>query len=62
MCRRNCDLPQLVKEVSSKLTHWNGADLVSQRRAFALDNTYDRQIDRINELILEHVPNCKVRF
>lgn len=46
----NNKLPELFKKVISQLGNYNSAGLQQQRIAFANDNTYKKQIDRISQL------------
>lgn len=41
----------LFQDVLSDLAHWNSKHLQESRVAFAMNNTYDKQIDRIEGLI-----------
>ena len=45
------DLPQRFAETLTRLTELNSVQLQLDRIALALDNTYDRQIDRISKLL-----------
>jgi hypothetical protein len=47
----NDTLPGLFKKVISRLEDYNTAGLQQQRIAFAHDNTYKKQIERISKLI-----------
>jgi len=40
-------LPELLKDTLGRLAEFNSEDLQARRREFALDNTYERQVDRI---------------
>lgn len=51
MTNKNKEFPQLFQKAVANLTHWNNEEMQSARRAFALDNTYDKQIDRIESII-----------
>lgn len=51
MVTRNDDLPALFKNVSDNLEFYNSPELMSKRIAFANDNSYDKQIDRIEKII-----------
>lgn len=51
MTNENKEFPQLFQKAVENLTHWNNEEMQSARRAFALDNTYDKQIDRIESII-----------
>jgi glycosyltransferase involved in cell wall biosynthesis len=45
------DLPEILRDTLARLDEFNSADLQRRRREFALDNVYERQIARIEELI-----------
>lgn len=47
----DADLPRRFSETLSRLTELNRVQLQLARIAFALDNTYDRQIERIFQLL-----------
>jgi len=47
----------LFEKVINNLNHWNSEILQRKRRAFAADNSYPRQIDRIETLINQHLNN-----
>lgn len=51
MTYRNHEWSGLLREVVSNLDKYNARDLADRRIAFALDNTYDQQIDRIEILL-----------
>lgn len=54
MCSRpdsNDDLPAIFKQVVHSISDHNSNDLLQQRRAYAEDNTYHAQVDRIARLI-----------
>lgn len=51
MVRRNEDFPRKFKEVCSNLSYYNSSNLVRRRMNFARDNTYCRQIERIEHLL-----------
>lgn len=51
MSKMNEEYPQLFKDVIESLNSWNSATRQSARKAFALDNTYDKQIERIEKAI-----------
>jgi|TARA_Y100000310_G_scaffold339603_1_gene432780 hypothetical protein len=52
MSNNNFDLPKLFTKVMSKLDYYNSNHKSHQRISFAKNNTYDKQLDRI-ELILQ---------
>ncbi|MBX3166761.1 MAG: glycosyl transferase family 1 [Candidatus Eremiobacteraeota bacterium] len=51
MVERQEDLPALFKEVILNLDHYNSEEWSRARREFALDNTYQRQIERIDAIL-----------
>lgn len=51
MVKRNQDYITLFSSVIGTLEYWNSSELRSQRIAFAQDNTYMRQVDRISDLL-----------
>lgn len=53
MVENNADFQKLFKKVVDNLADWNNPKKQRQRKAFALDNTYVRQIERIEEFINE---------
>jgi len=46
---RNSEVPEKFAEVIEDLEGWNSVEKSSKRIAYALDNTYDRQLDRIED-------------
>ncbi len=59
--RENNDtLPSLFGEVLNNLDHWNRTELAVKRKNFALENTYRRQLDRINELMIRNIPTDRL--
>lgn len=54
MSRSNREFPIKLKQVLSDLPHWNLESRYELRRQFALENTYDAQLDRIEGLIGAH--------
>jgi len=51
MSEQNSDFPDLFREVITEIEEWNIPEKQNMRKAFALDNTYDRQITRIENII-----------
>ena len=51
MSHTNDDWPKLFNQVVSNLSEYTTSELIKKRQAFALDNTYDRQLDRIEEIL-----------
>jgi len=51
MSKRNNDWPTLLKQTIDNLDQENRPEMVEARKAFAMDNRYDKQIDRIEEII-----------
>jgi hypothetical protein len=50
----NLQLPSLFKKVINDLNHYNNSSLQQKRIAFAKNNTYQKQIDRIEQKLQEH--------
>lgn len=48
----DASIPELLSDTLSRLDEFNSVEIQQNRRAFALDRTYDRQVDRIRDLIL----------
>lgn len=48
---KNEELPFLFKKVITNLNTYNSLELKQKRIAFALDNTYDKQLERIEQTI-----------
>jgi hypothetical protein len=53
MSMRNSELLLLFKKSLRELSTWNGEEKQAVRRNFALDNAYDKQISRIEEIIYD---------
>jgi glycosyltransferase involved in cell wall biosynthesis len=53
--------PAAFRVVVGELPRWNSAELSARRKAFASDNTYDRQIERISRA-LSRCPGIRHRF
>lgn len=51
MVNQPADYPAAFRAVIANLDHWNSPELRAARIAYALDNTYDRQIDRISSAL-----------
>lgn len=51
MCREQDKLPELFGEVMQNLDHYNSSAKQQERIRFALDNTYARQVERIQKLM-----------
>jgi hypothetical protein len=51
MSIRNSEFPQLFKKVFEQLNTWNSVEKQNQRRLMALDNTYEKQIERIEQIL-----------
>ena len=51
MSQRNEDWPALLQHTIENLDSENTPEKITARKAFALNNTYDKQIDRIEEII-----------
>ncbi len=48
-------IPTLFQKVISNLEHYNSPELQRKRIAYALDNTYEKQIERIEKIISENI-------
>ncbi len=53
----NSDYVQLFKDTILNLEKFNSEDLINQRRALAFDNSYKKQIERIEQIITEKYSN-----
>lgn len=53
----NSDYVQLFKDTILNLEELNSEDLINQRRALAFDNSYKKQIERIEQIITEKYSN-----
>lgn len=51
MSDKNAELPILFKKTVSELQFWNSSEKMALRRSFAQDNTYSKQIARIEACI-----------
>ena len=51
MVEKNSELPEKLDEVIANLTHYNSPEKQQARRAWALANTYEKQIERIESLL-----------
>ena len=51
MSKKNDDFLQIFNDTLANLAMWNAEEKQLARKAFALENTYDKQINRIEELI-----------
>jgi hypothetical protein len=47
-------IPALFHKVISNLEYYNSPELQQKRKAFALDNTYEKQIERIEKIISDN--------
>ncbi|MGB8191588.1 MAG: hypothetical protein WCF67_06700 [Chitinophagaceae bacterium] len=52
---KNEELPRLFKAAVGNLAHYNSADLQNRRKQVALENTYDKQILKIEDFFRSHV-------
>ncbi|MDE3250401.1 MAG: hypothetical protein KGO82_17195 [Bacteroidota bacterium] len=50
----NGHLPALFREVAGNLVSWNSLPLQEKRVAYARDNTYEKQVDRIENILLAY--------
>ncbi|WP_258103984.1 glycosyltransferase [Marinoscillum sp. MHG1-6] len=51
MCDRNTEFPDRLKICIQDLSRYNSAEIQQKRRQLALDNTYTRQVERIESII-----------
>ena len=51
MSAKNDELPALFKHALQNLESWNSAEMQLKRREIALDNTYAKQIERIERIL-----------
>ncbi len=52
---KNEDFPALFQKVINNLEHYNSPELQRKRIEYALDNTYEKQIQRIEKIISENI-------
>ncbi|WPP52614.1 glycosyltransferase [Catalinimonas niigatensis] len=60
MCSRNEDYPDLFEEVISKIDHYNNELLQKERIEFAYENTYEKQLKRIESHIKDVISQQKI--
>lgn len=53
MCEETQEFAQLFESAVKNLSYWNSDKLKNARQKFALDNTYDKQLDRIELALTE---------
>lgn len=51
MSKSSGEFIRMFKEIVSNLDDWNSNDKINTRKEFALNNTYDKQIERIEKLM-----------
>ncbi len=51
MSMDNSEWPALLAEVMCNLESWNAEELRDKRKALAMENTYERQLERVEELL-----------
>lgn len=51
MSKMNADFPSIFRRVLNELSHWNSEILRDERKAIARENSYDKQIDRVQQVI-----------
>lgn len=54
MSHSNSEYPSLLQEVTNKLEYYNNKDVVSARKTLALANSYNKQVEKIEQLIKVH--------
>ncbi len=52
--KHNRSLPHIFQKVISNLDYYNSPELQRKRKEYALDNTYEKQIQRIEKIISEN--------
>lgn len=60
MSRRNKEYPALFSEVANNLSEWNCRTKQEERKQFAQDNSYEKQLERIEKIIQDAVPSKKI--
>ena len=55
MAEKNQNFPLILEQVLNNLSFWNSQDNEEKRIQFALSNTYEKQIDRIEKLLQNQV-------
>lgn len=55
MCEKNSEWPERFRSVVCNLNYYNSAELRAKRIAFALRNTYEEQIKRVEDIISNDV-------
>lgn len=53
MASRNYQLPDVFRNVVNNLSHYNAADKMKARQAYAASNTYEKQLKRIERILAE---------
>lgn len=56
MSNRNSEWTSNLSEVINHLEQWNTPKFINTRKSYANNNTYEKQLDRIDELILQVHP------
>lgn len=51
MSNRNEEFPFLLREALSNLDYWNSVEKANMRKAWAAENTYEKQLTRIEEFL-----------
>lgn len=51
MSKKNSEWPRLFQQVVENLEQYSHPEMAQMRKAYALDNTYDKQLDRIEKIL-----------
>ena len=54
MAKQNKELPALFKQVQKEILHYNTDELRKKRVAFALDHTYEKQLQKLEKIVSEN--------
>ncbi|MEQ9298395.1 MAG: hypothetical protein RIF33_07525 [Cyclobacteriaceae bacterium] len=54
MTNSNSEYQSLLQEVTDKLGHYNNRHMMDARKALAMANSYDKQVEKIEQLIIVH--------
>ncbi|MFY0689694.1 MAG: glycosyltransferase [Cyclobacteriaceae bacterium] len=54
MCENNAEWPKLFSNVTKNIELYSTPELATERRSFALENTYEKQIERIEKVLSDN--------
>jgi hypothetical protein len=54
MAKQNKELPALFKQAQKEILHYNTDELRKKRVAFALDHTYEKQLQKLEKIVSEN--------